>query len=224
MNESKKAGAAKAGATVVSILLWIVILIAALYSITVLVNKDGKNVSSVAGFTPLVVESDSMVPAFRQGDMVIIRKCDTGTLKVGDVITFHTVINNELALNTHRIAGINDEGNGYRSYVTKGDNNIAEDDHLITDGNIVGKQVGTLPGVGRFMNFLSSNLGFLTVIAIPMLLFMAYQLYHLISVIIELKKASTLEAIEEQARKLIEAERALAAAKAEKAKEEDNRQ
>ena len=169
------------------------------------------------------VESDSMVPAFGRGDMIIIKKCDTAELREGDVITFHTVINNELALNTHRIAEINDEGNGYRSYVTKGDNNIAADDHIITDGDIVGRQVATLPGFGKFMTFLSSNLGFMLVIALPMLLLLAYQLYHLISVVIELKKASTLEAIEEQTKKLIEAERALAAAKAEKAKEEDNR-
>ena len=83
--------------------------------------------------------------------------------------------------------------------------------------------MATLPGFGKFMTFLSSNLGFMLVIALPMLLLLAYQLYHLISVVIELKKASTLEAIEEQTKKLIEAERALAAAKAEKAKEEDNR-
>lgn len=208
--------AKKAGTVVISILLWIIILIAALYSVTVLVNRDGNNVASIGGFTPLIVESDSMAPTFEKGDLIIIRKCDTSRLDEGDIITFHTVINNELALNTHRIARIEENEGGYRSFVTRGDNNEFDDEHILMDGDIVGKHVSTLPGLGKVMNFLSSNVGFLIVIVIPMLLFFIYQLYHLITVIIALRKASALEAIEEQARTQIEAEQRAAQQAAQK--------
>lgn len=212
MNKAKKAGT-----VIISVLLWIIILVAALYSVTVLVNKDGNNVSSIGGFSPLIIESNSMAPTFEKGDLIIIRKCDTSKLQEGDIITFHTVIENELALNTHRIVKIEEVSNGYRSYVTRGDNNAVDDEHILMDGDIVGKHVSTLPKVGKVMNFLSSNVGFLAVIVIPMLLFFIYQLYHLITVVIALKKATALEAIEEQARIKVEAEQRAAKMAAEQA-------
>lgn len=195
MNKAKKAGT-----VVISVLLWVIILIAALYSITVLANKDGNNVASVAGFTPLVVQSDSMAPTFCKDDMIIIRKCDTQKLEEGDIITFHTVIDNKLALNTHRIVKIEEYENGYRSFTTRGDNNPADDTHILAEGDIVGKHVTTLPKLGKLMNFLSSSAGFLIVIVIPMFIFFVYQLYHLITVVLALKKATALEALEEQAK------------------------
>ena len=194
MNKAKKAGT-----VVISVLLWVIILIAALYSITVLANKDGNNVASVAGFTPLVVQSDSMAPTFCKDDMIIIRKCDTQKLEEGDIITFHTVIDNKLALNTHRIVKIEEYENGYRSFTTRGDNNPADDTHILAEGDIVGKHVTTIPKLGKLMNFLSSSAGFLIVIVIPMFIFFVYQLYHLITVVLALKKATALEALEEQA-------------------------
>lgn len=195
MNKAKKAGT-----VVISVLLWVIILIAALYSITVLANKDGNNVASVAGFTPLVVQSDSMAPTFCKDDMIIIRKCDTQKLEEGDIITFHTVIDNKLALNTHRIVKIEEYENGYRSFTTRGDNNPANDTHILAEGDIVGKHVTTIPKLGKLMNFLSSSAGFLIVIVIPMFIFFVYQLYHLITVVLALKKATALEALEEQAK------------------------
>lgn len=194
MNKAKKAGTA-----VISVLLWVVILLAALYSITVLANKDGNNVASVAGFTPLVVQSDSMAPTFYKDDMIIIKKCDTQKLEEGDIITFHTVIDNKLALNTHRIVKIEEYENGYRSFTTRGDNNAADDTHILAEGDIVGKHLVTIPKLGKLMNFLSSSAGFLIVIVIPMFIFFVYQLYHLITVVLALKKATALEALEEQA-------------------------
>lgn len=139
-----------------------------------------------------------MSPTFRAGDLIIIRKCDPATLKEGDIVTFHTIINNEFALNTHRITEIQDLG-GARNYVTKGDNNELADIHMIADGDIVGKYVGHLAGFGKVMSFLSSSLGFLLVIVLPLLIFFIYQVYHLITVSIDLKKAIAVETAREQA-------------------------
>ena len=182
----------------ISILLWAVILLAALFAFTTLATKDTNQVASLAGYTPLTVASDSMSPTFRAGDLIIIRKCDPETLKEGDIVTFHTIINNEFALNTHRITEIQDLG-GARNYVTKGDNNELADIHMIADGDIVGKYVCHLAGFGKVMSFLSSSLGFLLVIVLPLLVFFIYQVYHLITVSIDLKKAIAVETAREQA-------------------------
>lgn len=182
----------------ISVVLWAVILLAALFAFTTLATRDTNQVASLAGYTPLTVASDSMSPTFRAGDLIIIRKCDPQTLKEGDIVTFHTIINNEFALNTHRITEIQDMG-GARNYVTKGDNNELADIHMIADGDIVGKYVCHLAGFGKVMSFLSSSLGFLLVIVMPLLIFFIYQVYHLITVSIDLKKAIAVETAREQA-------------------------
>ena len=189
----------KAGTIVISVLLWIVILVAALYAFTTMATRDNQNVSSLLGYTPLVVKTNSMSPTFDAGDLIFIKKCDPDTLKEGDIICFHTIIDNEYALNTHRIEKI-DESNGVRSYTTMGDNNNGvADRHIISNGDIVGKYTGHLKKAGKVMDFLSSSTGFLVVIVIPMLLFFIYQVYNLIMISIRLKKAVAVEAAKEAA-------------------------
>lgn len=230
--------AVKKGITIiVSVILWMIILLAALFAFTTLATKDQTNVASLAGYTPMVVKTDSMAPTFCAGDLIFIKKCDTSKLEEGDVICFHTIIENEYALNTHRILKI-EEQNGVRSYTTKGDNNEISDTHIISDGDIVGQYIGKIGRLGNVMDFLSSSMGFLIVIVLPMLLFFIYQVYHLIMVTINLKKAIAVEEAErleekkaekeaeqnpdkeEAARAMAEAEAALAEAKRLKAEAE----
>lgn len=207
----------KAGSILLSVLLWGVILVAALYTVVTLATRDEANVSSIAGFSPLVVKTDSMSPTFNADDLILIHTTDPSTLQVGDIVTFHTIINNEYALNTHRIADIS-ENNGVRSYTTKGDNNAIADQHIIADGDIVGKYVTRVPGVGRLINFLSSSVGFLVVIVLPMLLFFVYQVYHLIMVSLHLRKAMQEESAAQPAMEDAEKARAEAMAALEEAK------
>ena len=207
----------KAGSILLSVLLWGVILVAALYTVVTLATRDEANVSSIAGFSPLVVKTDSMSPTFNADDLILIHTTDPSTLQVGDIVTFHTIINNEYALNTHRIADIA-ENNGVRSYTTKGDNNAIADQHIIADGDIVGKYVTRVPGVGRLINFLSSSVGFLVVIVLPMLLFFVYQVYHLIMVSLHLRKAMQEESAAQPAMEDAEKARAEAMAALEEAK------
>ena len=71
----------KAGTVVVSVLLWVVILVAALYAFTTMATRDNQNVADLFGYTPMAVQSDSMAPTFEKGDLILIKKCDTSTLK-----------------------------------------------------------------------------------------------------------------------------------------------
>lgn len=188
------------GTIVISVILWAIILLAALYAFTTMATKGDQSVSRILGYTPMTVESDSMKPTFCKGDLIFIKKCDTSKLKEGDIITFHTIIDNQYALNTHRIQKI-DEVNGVRSYTTIGDNNNGvADQHVISDGDIVGKYVGHISNLGKVMSFLSSSMGFLIVIVLPMLLFFVYQVYNLIMISIRLKKAIAVENAEELAK------------------------
>ena len=208
------------GTVVLSVILWVIILVAALYAFTTMATKDNTHVASLLGYTPLVVESDSMSPTFASGDLIFIRKCNPADLKEGDIICFHTIIENQYALNTHRIQSIETVGD-VRSYTTIGDNNNGiADQHVISDGDIVGKYVGHITGAGKVMNFLSSSTGFLIVIVLPMLLFFIYQVYNLIMISIRLKKAIAVETAQEQELARQKAARQNDEEKAQKEKEE----
>ena len=188
----------RVGTIIISVLLWLVILVAALYAFTTMATKDNQNVANLFGYTPLVVESNSMSPTFEKDDLIFVKKCDTSKLEEGDIICFHTIIDNEYALNTHRIQSVAENGEA-RSYTTVGDNNNGvADQHIISDGDIVGKYVGHISGAGKLMNFLSSSTGFLLVIVLPMLIFFIYQVYNLIMISIRLKKAIAVETAREQ--------------------------
>lgn len=197
----------KAASIVISVVMWIIILIAALFAFTTLATKEDGSVSNLAGFTPLTVQSDSMAPTFDENDLIFIQQCDPSSLQVGDIVTFHAIIDNQYALNTHRIIAIN-EVNGLNSYTTKGDNNELADQHVIADGDIVGKYVFKIPYLGKVIDFLSSTWGFLIVIVVPMLLFFIYQVYHLVIVGMNLKRAMTEEDRMKQAEAIVDREQA----------------
>ena len=67
----------KIGSVLCSIALWCIILLTALFTFTTLATRDKQSVARLAGYTPLIVQSDSMAPTFNAGDLIVIRKCDT---------------------------------------------------------------------------------------------------------------------------------------------------
>jgi len=195
MNEKVK----KILSTIANIALWLVIIMAAFFSFATLATHDPNNVGSFLGYTPLSVNSDSMSPTFNSGDLIIIKKCDPNTLQVGDIITFHTIIENQYVLNTHRIQSIEDS-NGIRFYKTKGDNNMIADLDMVSNGDIVGQYVKRIPKLGKVMSFLQSKEGFFICLLLPMLGFFIFQVYNLVQVAIKYKKAVAVEAAEEAAK------------------------
>lgn len=199
--------------TILNVALWVIILVSALFAFTTLATKNENSVTNVAGFTPLTVATNSMSPTFTDKDLIIIKKVDPSELKEGDIITFHTIIENQYALNTHRISKVTDNGSN-TVFNTKGDNNPIEDNKIISAGDIVGKYVFKIPYLGSFMKFLSSTIGFLVVIILPLLMFFIYQVYNLIITISELKKAEREEELNKESdAKLEEAKKILEEAK-----------
>ncbi len=76
------------------------------------------------------VASDSMVPAFARGDLVVTRA--VRELRVGDAVTFRKYGH----LVTHRIVAL---GRAAGTYETRGDANVASDPWMITADDVVGR-------------------------------------------------------------------------------------
>ncbi|MDM5205749.1 signal peptidase I [Cytobacillus kochii] len=119
---------------------------------------------TVFGYKPLTVLSNSMVPVFEAGDVIITREIDAKDLKEGDIISFY---NEEKNLITHRITSII-EKNGERKFYTKGDNNNTVDEVAITSSDIVGKEMFHIPKLGFLSNYTKGPMGFLLFIILPL--------------------------------------------------------
>ena len=185
--------------TIANVLSWVILVFALL--ITILVFSSGRNngVANLFGYIPLTVESDSMLPTFAQGDLIICKEIDDlYSLKENDVITFWTIIDGKKVKNTHRIISVNEFENT-RSFVTRGDNNPVNDEIPAYAGDIIGEWTDIkISGMGTVMNFLRTKTGFFVCILIPMAIFFLFELYKFIVVLIEIKRPEVPEIDEEE--------------------------
>ncbi len=184
-----------------SVLAWILLIFALLITIMVFTSDKNNGVPSLFGRMPMTVESASMEPTFKEGDLIISKEIDDiNDLKVDDVISFWTneIVEGQNVVNTHRIVEIKDD-NGTKAFVTKGDNNENNDSYLVYPSKIVGKWTGTrLGGVGKILKFLKTKTGFLVCILIPMAIFFLFELFKLIMVIVQMKQPAKLTENDEE--------------------------
>jgi len=205
--------------TIVNIFAWIIVILALLVTILVFSSTNGNGVANLFGYMPLSVESDSMLPTFKQGDLIICKEIDDiNALQEGDVITFWTIIEGQKVKNTHRIVAVND-ADSVRSFVTRGDNNPIDDDTAVYASDLIGKWTNTkIGGAGKAMAFLRTRTGFFVCILIPMAIFFLIELYKFIVTLIEVKRpAAEGPALDEEEIKRRAIEEYLAAQKQEQA-------
>jgi signal peptidase I len=93
---------------------------------------------------PSLVGSGSMRPTMDAGDIVIIAKTNTDSLKVGDVIQFR--VEKEVSV-MHRLIRI-EEVAGKKQFITKGDANGTADPNPVLPENVMGRKLANIPRVG----------------------------------------------------------------------------
>lgn len=181
----KPAKKRKVLSTIINIVLVVAIVLVVIATYVSYVSTSGSGVPSILGMRLFSIQTDSMYPTLKPGDMVIGKGIkDTKALKVDDIITYWTVIDGERVLNTHRIVEIYD-GNGYLIFATKGDNNSTVDTLTVHESEIVGKYSFRIGGLGKVFDFLKTSKGFFFVVIIPVLIFLLYQLIHFFRVLFE---------------------------------------
>lgn len=139
-----------------------VIAIILIYNIILIIvsSINGKDFN-ILGYKAYIVETNSMEPIIKVGDIVIIKKVKAEKLNQGDVITF----TREGEVITHRITKIDVEESGTK-YITKGDNNNTEDTIKVEHEDILGKEILTIPQLGKVMQLLDSKIILLIIILI----------------------------------------------------------
>lgn len=180
----------------------ILVLVVSLLVVMLSLTSKSDGVANLFGYAPLSVQSNSMEPTIMVDD-VIISKVSTSisdTFEVGDVVTFPIEIDGVQTFNTHRIVEVfKDDGITY--YRTQGDNektNPTPDEKLQTSGTIVAKWTGTrIAGIGGFLSFIRTQLGFFLCVLLPMILFFVYEAVRVVINLIAYNKEKAAEAAAE---------------------------
>lgn len=148
---------------VINTLAWILVIL--IVSI-ILVQRLSNNKLTVANYSIYTIVTESMLPKYKVGDMILARKVDTNTLQVGDDVVY---IGKEGTFSdkiiTHQIITI-DENNGNRQFHTKGIANSAEDP-VISSEQIYGKVLTKLTILSFLSKIVNNQYGFFAVIVIP---------------------------------------------------------
>ena len=109
-----------------------------------------------------VVQSGSMEPSIRTGDVVFIQK--KPSYSETETITFKDSTKRTI---THRIVSVNTDSDGQEYYQTKGDANQAQDSEVIGYKQVVGKVVWVVPKLGYAIQFGRTPWGLILFFIVP---------------------------------------------------------
>jgi len=146
------------------------------------------------GYSAFSVQTDSMKGTIEEGDLIIGKILSSeDELKKGDIVTFRQAVNGQYIYNTHEIVEVEYTGSQY-NYYTQGTNTPGRDSGYRTRDDIIAKYADVrLPGLGAFIDFLKEPIGFILCLALPMVLFIGYEIYKIVVMYMRNKKEEILE-------------------------------
>lgn len=179
----------------------IALILAAVFVLLSVVLTPAGQVPQVLGFSVFRVLTGSMEPEIPEGALLLVRKTDTDTIQIGDVISFFSPDPTlEGAVNTHRVVDIQTE-NGERIFYTKGDANLLEDTYPVRADMVVGKAVHVSTSLGKAVAVLANPLVFGSVILLPLLAILILNLCRAVKIAKDMarqeEEAAVREALEE---------------------------
>ena len=158
---------------VVSIIILIILIPILFVNGVILVNSfiHPDEIPSFFGWKPFIVLSGSMETEIDAGDVAVVRETDTASLKKGDIIAFKS---GEIVI-THRIYDIIQE-EGETRYITKGDNNNAEDNGYVLPEQIEGVYQFKISRLGNIEMFIQTPIRMIVCLSIPFIILVLVQI------------------------------------------------
>jgi signal peptidase I len=122
----------------------------------------------------LSVQTGSMTPTLNRGDAVVERAVATTSLKVGDIVSYHSAVDPKMII-THRVIAI-DQHHG--AFITKGDSNPKSDQPVMAS-QIIGRAFAKAPAFGKLLDFEHTLAGLILTIYVPSIIVMIEEIYRL---------------------------------------------
>lgn len=143
--------------------IYIIIIGIAIGVIVVSMNRNEDGLIQFGNIVLTEASSNVLEPEILKGDLVLanIKKKE---FKEKDVITYFTKDDNNLEISTNEIAAITKDVNGITIYSLKKEDGTIEN---IDNSCIIGTLSVSIPYAGKFLNYILSKDGFLTVTLVP---------------------------------------------------------
>lgn len=186
----------KVGSIVLDVVIVIVLLLSVLMIIANASSAPGEP-PSLFGHVLCSVQTDSMEPTIKVGDMIVGVKPDEETvIEEGDIISFYDRVSGQRIIKTHRVVKVEIADDApdytYGVYYTKGDNAPQQDEGARLGTEIVAIYKFRLPALGAIIDFFRKPLGFVLCLVLPMVALIGWQTYRLIAIYIKQKREQAL--------------------------------
>ena len=143
-----------------------------------LLNFNDQRITEL-GKSSLIIVNENFSKDYKKGDLLVVNKDNGEKVAVGDYIFFYNPSENYV-INYAEVSNVLDT-NGYYTFVVGNNYNVYYDYY-------VGKDVHNYKGMGTVLSVLESQFGFLTLIILPTMVAVIFEIYAIIIEIIDLKK------------------------------------
>lgn len=160
-------------------LLECVIIVFAVCMVSVLFFKNKFGYTEIGGNTLIIMtdENTAELTHFKSGDLVTVKKALFNDIKEGDELYYYDTVNDTYVVRT---GVVKSKSGDNRSALY----NFEENEKIsIPSERVLGLHNKTYNNMGKVLGFLTSTVGFLIFVILPILVLFIYQVYHLVMVL-----------------------------------------
>lgn len=163
----------------------LILIIFVVFMTTCLLCRNKYNNTQFGDYTLLVVteKNEKALSDFKLGDLVIMKQVKVDEVNIGDNLYYYVAKNKKYFL---RKGGVIQKEGDIEGAAYKFDEEVPT---LVADEKIVGEYSGTTyNGLGKIFSFLTSQVGFLIFVILPIMTIFIYHIYSLVILIKENKQ------------------------------------
>ena len=165
---SKKIGDNKALKIIGNILYYMLVVLVLLILLVVLLQRFTHNNASIGGIRIFNIVTESMVPEYQVGDILISKSIDPSKIEIGDDVVYMGEVGSfQGKIITHRVIDIEKDGDYYKFH-TKGIANEYEDPAVVTADQIYGTIIYKTHILSFISKIINNLYGFYFLIFIPL--------------------------------------------------------
>ena len=158
--------------SIISLIKFIVTVIVIVIVAIILVQRFSNNNMSIAGYRIFTVVTESMVPKYLVGDVLLVKETDATKINLEDDVTYMGKVGsfaNKIV--THQVIGIENAEDGTLNFHTKGIAN-EEEDPIVNESQIFGVVQAKLAIITKLNGLINNMYGMYFLIIIPLAVIM----------------------------------------------------
>ena len=145
----------------------------------IFIQRVSNNNLTVFGYRIFTIVTESMVPKYKVGDMILSRETDINSLNIGEEVVYMGASGDfKDKIVTHQIIKI-DETKGEKYFHTKGLANSVEDP-IVTSSQIMGRVVYKFKILSMLSKLINNMYGFYFIVFVPFVVLLFFEIMDVI--------------------------------------------